>query len=125
MDVLLKLRQANRINRQQLIAAERFRRTPHAYALPPSWTRVMIDAVSGRSIGQIEQERGWLARSTKCVIALLLDGLVEMGSRTDLEPVKHLEDRDAAPLSECCATYGFTTQQRRLFVASISVKEAS
>jgi DNA-binding winged helix-turn-helix (wHTH) protein len=78
MKVILRLRATKHLTEQQVLTAGRFRRDPNRFRLAPTGFRLLHDAiVKERPLEEIEQTRGWAARSAKVVLSVLLNMIEE------------------------------------------------
>ena len=79
MRVILKLRASRHLTEQQVLTAGLFRRDPNRFRLAPTGFRLLHDViVKERPLEEIEQTRGWAARSAKVVLSVLLNMIEEV-----------------------------------------------
>ncbi|WP_406870087.1 DUF6456 domain-containing protein [Thioclava sp. 'Guangxiensis'] len=78
MKIILRLRATRHLSEQQVLTAARFAKDPNRFRLAPTGFRLLHDVIlKGTPLEQIEQRRGWSARSAKIVLSVLLHMIEE------------------------------------------------
>lgn len=123
MQTVKNLHQRGFLTDQQLLVAYKFSRNPLAYSLAPSMFRVLNELViEDRSVGDLEAERGWPARSAKAILSVLLNCLLEIGGThlseaevTAQEMLDFVTGEDVTDVVAAQEQFSFTKVEARLF----------
>lgn len=96
MEPVYRLHAAGHLTDRQLATAIAYGRRPHTFKLPPVMHGILHHiVVRGRTLMDLEEDRGWSARSAKVVLRVILDALEETGGEVVEE-----EDEDALKARE-------------------------